>query len=70
MHWVTLLNLWSLFLMSELTEVMRQRGNQTFIYILNKIRVDQHLNDIRNSLQQKNINLKNSLPDAINICQK
>ena len=27
-------NLWSLLLMAELTEVMRQRGDQTFTYVL------------------------------------
>ena len=32
-------SLWSLFLMAQLTEVMRQKGNETFIGLPNNIRV-------------------------------
>ena len=48
-------NLWSLFVMAELTEVMRERGDQTSIDLLNNIRVDQYSYYNRIQLQQRNL---------------
>ena len=64
MHLVTFYNLWSLFLIAQLTEVMRQKEDQTFIDLLNKIRAGQGSNDNRIQIQQRTINIRNSTPDA------
>ena len=48
-------NLWSLFVMAELTEVMRERGDQTSIDLLNNIRVGQYSYYNRIQLQQRNL---------------
>ena len=58
------INLWSLFLMTEMTKVMRQRGYQTFIDLLNNIRVGQYSSDNRIQPQQRKINIKNAPHDT------
>ena len=50
--------------MNELTELRRKIGDQTFIDLLNNIRLGQCSNDNRVQLQQSKINIKKSPPDA------
>lgn len=56
--------LWSLFLMTKSIEVMRERGDQTFIDLLNNIHVGHCSNDNRIQLQQRKISINDSPPDA------
>lgn len=46
--------------MAELTEIMRQRGYQTFIDLVNNIRVGQYQKVKRIQVQQRKINIKSS----------
>lgn len=46
--------------MAELTEIMRQRGYQMFIDLVNNIRVGQYQKVKRIQVQQRKINIKSS----------
>ena len=52
-------NLWSLFVMVELTEVMRQKGDQNFVNILNNICTGTCSEDNVKQLQMKKIPIEN-----------
>ena len=52
-------NLWNMFLLIELTEVMRQRGDLEFIQLLNKIRVGNVDEDVENKLKSSFIEKNN-----------
>ena len=54
-------NLWSLFLMAQFTEVIRQKGDKTFIGLLNNISVGESYEDNMEQLQLRKIDL-NSVP--------
>ena len=58
------LNLWSLFVMAELTEVMRQKGDENFVNILNNIRIGKCSEDNVKQLQMRKIPIENVHPDA------
>ena len=52
-------NLWSLFVMVELTEVMRQKGDENSVNILNNIRIGKCSEDNVKQLQMRKIPIKN-----------
>ena len=52
-------NLWSLFVMVELTEVMRQKGDQNFVNILNNICTGTCSEDNVKQLQMRKIPIEN-----------
>ena len=54
-------NLWSLFLMAQFTEVIRQKRDKTLIGLLNNIRVGESYEDNMEQLQLRKIDL-NSVP--------
>ena len=58
------LNLCSLFLMAELTEVMRQKGDENFVNILNNNRLVKCSEDNAKQLQMRKITIENVHPDA------
>ena len=58
------LNLWSLFVMAELTEKMRQKGDENFVNILNNIRIGKCSEDNVKQLQMRKIPIENVHPDA------
>ena len=62
------LKLWSLFVMAELTEVMRQKGDENFVTILNNIRVAKLSEDNVKQLQMRKIPIKNVHSDAPYCC--
>ena len=51
--WQNLMSLWNLFEISELTEVMRQRGDGNFIDLFNHVRIAE-LNDSNVSFLDQN----------------
>ena len=57
-------NLWSLFSMAELTEVMRQKGDEDFVNILNDIHIGNCSEDNAKQLQMRKIPIENVHPDA------
>ena len=59
-----LFNLWSLFVMAELTEVMRQKGDENFVNFLNNIRVGKCSEDNEKQLQMRKIPIENIHHDA------
>ena len=59
-----LFNLWSLFVKVELTEVMRQKGDENFVNILNNIRIGKCSEDNVKQLQMRKIPIENVHPDA------
>ena len=54
-------NLWSLFIMAELTEVMRQKGDEN---VLTDIRIGKCSEDNAKQLQMRKIPIENFHPDA------
>ena len=52
-------NLWSLFVMVELTEVMRQKGDENSVNILNNIGIGTCSEDNLKQLQMRKIPIKN-----------
>ena len=59
------LNLWLLLVMLELTEVMRQKGDENFVNILNNIRIGKCSEDNVKQIQMRKIPIKSVRPDAI-----
>ena len=57
-------NLWSLFVMAELTEVKRQKGDENFVNILNNTRIGKCSEDNVRQLQMRKIPIENVHPDA------
>ena len=62
------LKLWLLFVMAELTEVMRQKGDENFVNILSNIRIAKLSEDNVKQLQMRKIPTKNVHPDAPYCC--
>ena len=60
-------NLWSLFVMAELTEVLRQKGDENFVNILNNIRIGKCSEDNVKQLQMRKIPIENVHPDATSL---
>ena len=58
------LNLWSLLVMVKLTEVMRQKGDENFVNILDNIRIGKCSEDNVKQIQMRKIPIKNVHPDA------
>ena len=58
------LNSWSLFVMAELTEVMRQKGDGNFVNILNDIHIGKNSEDNVKQLQMRKIPIENVNSDA------
>ena len=59
-----LFNLWSLFVMTELTGVMRQKGNEKFVNIVNNICVGKGSEDNVKQLQMRKIPIESVHPEA------
>ena len=57
-------NLWSLFVMTDLTEVMRQKRDENFVNIPNNIRIGRCSEDNVKQLQMRKIPIENVHPDA------
>ena len=60
MHGVTCLELWHNFVIVELTEIMRQKDDATFIHILNKIRLGNIDKQVVDNLQARFIDKADS----------
>ena len=58
------LNLWSLLVMVKLTEVMRQKGDENFVNILDNIRIGKCSEDNVKQIQMRKIPIENVNPDA------
>ena len=59
-------NLWTNFLICELTEVMRQQGDKDFITLFNSLRIGNLSNDHARMLQSRQISIE-TLSNDVNV---